>query len=148
MAERGYYKSRAHARQLVTFQNMRFGNITPTDIDVFMDFQNRLFIIGETKYGNADLPFGQRLAIERMCDSMHSPPNRWAVAFILHHNTQGDIDVAETLVSAYRWNKEWRKPLTQGVTFKEGVTIIRQRMLEMESPLGSPNHTSGLVPQT
>lgn len=139
MTDRGHFKNRENARQLVTFQNMRFGNITPTDIDVFMDFGDKLFVIGEAKYGDAQLPFGQRLAIERLCDAAHNPPHRYATAFILRHEETGDVDVAATRVTKYRWNNEWRSPIDSHTTFRDGVLAILAHVKAIESPLKVAN---------
>lgn len=61
---------RNRASQLVDFDNMRFGNVMPTDIDAMADMKGRGFVIIETKFGTATLPFGQKLALERLTDSL------------------------------------------------------------------------------
>ena len=47
MAERGVIRNRQFAQQLRDFSGLRFGKITPTDIDGFMDFGDRLFVVLE-----------------------------------------------------------------------------------------------------
>lgn len=97
--------NRDYIRQVVDF-----GKLPATDIDFFIDFGNRLFVMGETKFDGAPVPRGQELALERLCDACHNPPDRYSVAFVTKHNSEGDIDLPTTLVTKYRWNGKWRYP--------------------------------------
>ena len=91
-------------------QIVDFGKLTATDIDAFMDYKNKLFVIAETKFDGAPMHRGQEIALERLCDACHNPPKRLAVAFITKHHSEGDIDLSKTLVTKYRWNGKWRYP--------------------------------------
>ena len=104
-------RNRAQAAQLKRFDGLRWGRISPTDVDLFVEFGNRLFVVGECKYRNAQVPTGQRLGMERIVDAVTLPPHRYAALLILAHNTEdGDIDYAQTEVTRYRWLGEWKKP--------------------------------------
>lgn len=129
MHERGVIGNRAFKNQVADMSGLRFGNITPTDLDAFMDFNNRLFVFVEAKFGGAAMQYGQRLAIERLCDACHRPPERFAVAFITSHNSQGDIDFAMTTITKYRWNGRWIEPAADGVSLIDGINTMRARCL-------------------
>ena len=55
-------RNRDYMRQIKDFSGLRFGKISPTDIDGFLDFGNSLFIFVEMKHGDARIPYGQKLA--------------------------------------------------------------------------------------
>lgn len=56
-------------RQLIDFKGLELeGGIYPTDIDGLIELRNREYIILEVKHRGAAVPYGQRLAIERMVD--------------------------------------------------------------------------------
>ena len=101
---RGIIQNRKYAKQINNFSGLRVKNITPTDIDGFIDFGNKKFVFIEMKYRGAKLPYGQRLALERLIDSC----NKDAVLIIAQHDTEsGDIDVANSIVREYRYKKKW-----------------------------------------
>lgn len=107
MAERGEIRNRAYAAQIRDFRGLRFGKITPTDIDGFLDFGDRLFVFVESKFGGSAMPYGQRLALQRLCDSCHVPPRRHAIVLIAAHMSDTDIDFANSKVTEYRWFGKW-----------------------------------------
>jgi hypothetical protein len=102
---RGVIRNRQMATQVRDFSGLCFGNITPTDIDGYIEYKNRCHILIETKYGTAELPYGQRLALERMCDDLHKA--KPTIAIIASHTSTGDIDVANALVSETRFKRKW-----------------------------------------
>lgn len=130
MAERGVIRNREYKLQINDFSKLRFGNITPTDIDAFMDFSDKLFVFVEAKFGSAPMPRGQEWAIERLVDATHCPPKRHSVAFITSHKVEsGDVDFANTVVTKYRWCGKWRYPKTSGSTLLEGITAIKAAVM-------------------
>lgn len=129
MHERGVIRNREFKQQIADFSGLRFGKITPTDLDAFLDFHNKLFVFVEAKHGGAQMPYGQRLAVERLVDACHNPPHRYAVAFQTSHNESGDIDYAATAVTLFRWNGEWRQPMKAGSTLIDGINAFRNRCL-------------------
>lgn len=66
--ERGKIKYPKRARQKPEWGEIGLRNASPTDIDGFVEFANRLFIFFEYKY-KGDSPFnhGQKEALERVC---------------------------------------------------------------------------------
>ncbi len=138
MGERGVIRNREAKRQIVDMSGLRYGKITPTDLDAFLDFGNRLFVFVECKYMNAPLSYGQRLAIERLVDACHMPPQRYAVAFVVEHNGgEADIDFAGTTVRQYRWDGKWLAPKIDGSSLREGVDAFRDRCLSGNARLAS-----------
>jgi hypothetical protein len=129
MGERGVIRNREAKQQIADFSGLRYGKITPTDLDAFLDFGNRLFVFVECKYMNAPLSYGQRLALERLVDACHKPPERYAVGFVVAHSGGGDIDFAGTTVRQFRWDGKWLAPRIDGASLREGVDAFRARYL-------------------
>lgn len=108
--ERGVIRNKKFALQVNNFVNLRYGNITPTDIDGLIEFRNKAYVIIEIKHANYVLSEhnGQRLAIERLTDDLQE--KKPTLALIARHNENGDIDVAFCEVSEYRWKHKWIVP--------------------------------------
>lgn len=66
MSERGVFQHANRGRQLLRFDDFRYGNITPTDIDAVIDYKNYVWVFFEAKLKDKDVPFGQKLALERL----------------------------------------------------------------------------------
>ena len=109
--DRGKIRNRKWAARLRDFSGLRFGKITPTDIDGFLDFNNKVFIFIEAKYGNSLPPIGQRLALERLCDACEKA-GKLSLVIIASHKAPDDtdIDCASIPVAFIRLNRKWRKP--------------------------------------
>jgi len=107
---RGKIRNRDFARQLRDFSGLRWGNITPTDIDGYFEIGDRIFVFIEIKYGTTEVPFGQKLALERLVDIIGE--TRDAILIIgSHHDEAGtDIDVAPCVVREYRTSNVWHSP--------------------------------------
>ena len=122
MHERGAIRNRQLAMQIRDFRGLRFGSITPTDIDGFLEFGDRLFVFIEGKRDGAPLANGQMLALARLADACHCPPRRFATVIVVDHPTSDDdIDYAIATVRIWRWGGEWRKPLQQGIKLREAI---------------------------
>lgn len=118
-AMRGKIRNRAYASQIRDFSGLKFGTITPTDVDGFIEVNNKTFIFMESKYRNSQLPYGQRLALERLVDVCYEA-GKDAILFILVHESSGDIDFAACQVSAYRYEKQW-VDVDEPITAKDAV---------------------------
>lgn len=124
---RGIIRNREYATQIRDFRNMTFGNITPTDIDMFIEYKNSCFVFVETKYKNATMPFGQKLAFERLADACNQvKPTMFIVA---SHSAPGDIDFAKCTVTSYRTNMQWHTP-TMTLTVKQIIDKYLKMILE------------------
>lgn len=100
--ERGIIRNRQAGRQIVDYSGLRYGNITPTDIDGFLEFGNRLFVLIELKFMGVPLPYGQQLALERLVTSSDDIPARRAFCLVCEHCTpvDGDIIAHDAIVRA------------------------------------------------
>lgn len=107
--ERGKIHHREQATRIKDYSGLRFGKITPTDIDGFMDFDNRVFIFLELKKRYSLPPCGQRLALERLCDACEKSGKN-SLVLIASYDTVGDIDAANLPVIQIRLHGKWRKP--------------------------------------
>ena len=115
ITNRGVIQNVARAQQINDFRHLLFGKITPTDIDGVIEYQNKAYIIIEDKYGEKELPYGQKLAIERMIDDLSE--KKHALAIVCEHevhDTNNHVDVSDCNVrEIYSGNigeREWRKP--------------------------------------
>src|SRR5262245_47389449 len=109
MTEPGIINHPRRARQVIDFVGLDFGTVSPTDIDCFIDFNNRDFVFIEAKYGDAPLKDGQRLALERLCKASRLAGRR-AIAMIARHNVPAHLPVrlAEVPVFEYCLRGEWK----------------------------------------
>lgn len=111
---RGVIRSRDFANQVKDFSGLCFGNITPTDIDGMIEYKNICYVYMESKFDGAELPYGQRLALERQHDDMRK--TKPVLTIICTHHSSGDIDYANTIVSEYRFGSGWQHPSKETTT--------------------------------
>lgn len=118
---RGEIYNEEKAKQLNNFSGLRWGSITPTDVDGLLDFGNKLFVLIEVKTEGVDLLPGQRLALERTCDTLHKA-GKTSALLIVTHKTPIDqqVDVASCKVVECRINGELRK-IKRHVKCKEAI---------------------------
>lgn len=98
-------RNRKYAAQIREFSGMKFGTIIPTDVDGLIEYHNKAFVIIETKHKEAELPRGQKVALEVLCDTIEK--DRRAILIVASHESNGDIDVATTDVIEYRFRGHW-----------------------------------------
>ena len=127
--DRGKIRNREYAKQLRDFSGLRWGNITPTDIDMFIEFNNELFIYAEGKHGKTKLPYGQRLALERQHDAIEKAGIN-VYTFIVETNDDminddGDIDYSKAIIREYRWNSIWHFPKGE-ITILDAINKLRK----------------------
>jgi len=122
-SQRGVIQNRARKQQIADMSGLRFEKITPTDLDGFLDFGNRLFVFIEGKFIATPVLYGQQLAIDRLCDATHNPPQRYSFAIIADHchPCDEDIDFANMTVRTIRQNGEWKAPLQQDLTVRAAI---------------------------
>jgi hypothetical protein len=111
MPERGVIKNREYGAQVRDFSRLRIGNITPTDLDMLIEYHDKCFIFAETKFNNIALSLGQSLALERLCDACERAGKSSILFITTHSNGAGeDIDMDRTVVTAYRYRFKWETP--------------------------------------
>ena len=118
---RGTIQNRERARQIINFHGLRIRNITPTDIDGFIEYQDKAMIFLEFKYLDADLPYGQRIALERLVNNIDKS-GKEAVLFVCEHNVQDctkDVVAEKAIVRKFYYKKRWYNGL--GKTVKEKI---------------------------
>lgn len=115
---RGEIVNRSRAAQLVDFSGLKIGNITPTDIDGLIEYQDKLYIFFELKYQGKDLPKGQALAAIRLIDSLNKP----SVFIVADHDADigTDVDAAKAIIRSYYYSKKWHTP-HRPMTLREGI---------------------------
>ena len=111
MPERGVIKTREYGAQVRDYSRLRIGNITPTDLDMLIEYHDKCFVFAETKFKNMVLPGGQSLALERLCDACERA-GKPSILFVTTHNRGigEDIDMDRTIITAYRYKFKWAVP--------------------------------------
>ena len=115
-------KNQDFADKPVNFNGLQFGNISPTDIDGFIEYKDKWFIFIETKFNRATMKRGQELALERLCDAIQSDKQN-AIVFFTSHQNEGagvEIDIGLSMVVKYRYKGDWKKPKTP-LTLKTAI---------------------------
>lgn len=126
---RGKIHNREQALVERDFSGTRWGKITPTDIDGFVEFSNRLFIFIEGKFGRSSLRYGQKLALGRLVDACHQPEKtRYAIGFVVAHDGSDCFDYAKAHVYLYRWNGVWHNQI-EPVELKYAIDAMREKYL-------------------
>lgn len=108
-------KNPARMKQLIDFKGLGLdGGIYPTDIDGLIEYHDKEYILIEVKHGDAKVPVGQRVAMQRMVDDFTKVGKR-AVAIVCEHHID---NVDKPVVAAYCRVREfyyggeqkWRPP--------------------------------------
>lgn len=97
------------AKQLIDFSELKWGRITPTDIDGIVEYQNVAYILYEFKYGNASVPHGQEICLMRMCDDF-TASGKLAVLLVCEHNIRAPttIKASQAIVRDIYYDGSWR----------------------------------------
>jgi hypothetical protein len=124
MSNRGAIYNKEKALQVNNFEGLKFGKITPTDMDGFIDFGDKIFIFLEGKHKDVPMPYGQKLAFERLC-SAADKAGKFSVILLANHDIDPPADVNfDTLpVVKYYHKGEWRTPKTP-ITVKQSIDKI------------------------
>jgi len=100
-------RNRNQTRQAIDFSGIQNGKIHPTDIDGVLEFDNEVLILFEVKRFNNDIPIGQRLVLERICDSWKT---KKSIVLFVNVNIENDIDyipLKDGYVTKYYINGKW-----------------------------------------
>ena len=106
---RGKIQFRERKKQIIDFSGLKYDNITPSDIDGYIEYRNIASILYEFKYKNAELSDGQLKSLIRNTDKV-AKCGCDAVLFICRHEVDDpneDVDAASTPVDEYYYNKTW-----------------------------------------
>jgi len=104
-----HFNNRDKVKQLIDFTGiLNEGKLSATDMDGMIEYKNQLYLFIEIKEGNKDLPFGQKLALERLTDDLSKV--KPTIAIVAEHNITNpnvDIVMAECIVREIRFNNKW-----------------------------------------
>lgn len=117
---RGVIQNRDRKKQIIDFSGLKYGKITPTDIDGLIEYKDKAMMFFEYKYNNAELPHGQKLALERCVNDIRKA-GKIAVAFICEHNVSDcntDIDASSAIVRDCYYNGKW---------YHDGKRTVKQK---------------------
>jgi len=139
MDNRGKIKNMARYDQSkrIDFSGMRFErNITPTDVDMALEFKGNEFIFGEYKLEGADFLHGQKLCMENMCLAISSDKRKRVLAFLAEHNASVDqvIDASSARITSW-WRfdeSQWVEVRTEVRTVLEFINKWRNWSKKME----------------
>lgn len=136
MDQESLLRNREQARQIQDFSGLRFGAITPTDIDAFLDFGDRLFVFVEAKHGKAVVRTGQRLALERLCDASEGKARK-AYVLVVSHNVEpgADVDLGAQEVARVYFQGKWKevppgwslRRIIEGLLKRHGVAFSKHK---------------------
>ena len=110
-------RNRNKVKQVIDFTGVQNGNMHPSDIDAVLEFDNEILILIEVKYKFNSIPTGQRLLLERLCDSWHT---KKALVMKVEHefdNDKENIPLEQCWVTGVYYNKKW-------IFYTEKVTFI------------------------
>lgn len=98
--------------KLLDFSGLQFERkITPTDIDLIIDFSNKEWVIGEFKTKGTDIPYGQKLCLERLCKNL-TLQTKQVLGFIAFHQTSNPnqiIKASECIVTEIWYDNTWKE---------------------------------------
>ena len=114
---RGKIQHSNRIHQMVEFSGIRYGSITPTDVDGFFEKADKAFVFFEFKMKGCEMPSGQRIALERVVNALRSA-GKEAVLFECEHDTKPseNVKAAQAIVRRVFWNGRWHKG--KGLTVK------------------------------
>jgi len=118
-------KSPERMAQPIHFTGLKFGTISPTDIDLIFEINDKIRIGCELKYLDTKLPNGQRLCYKRLCDDFKTAGKigYWVVARHEVHDVKEPIIAAVSIVREFYYDGKWTNP-TNEITFLEFCTKV------------------------
>ena len=107
--ERGKIHNLPRYRQPVCFGGLKYGRITPTDVDGLIEYRSKVFVFYELKLRNTQIPEGQKKALERIVNVLRDN-GKHAVLFKCEHdvgNTDEQVDASEAEVTEVYFDGKW-----------------------------------------
>lgn len=113
-------RNRENFVQATNFTGLRWKQkLMPTDVDGVMEFADKLFIFLESKFGETPMPYGQKLALERITDAIGESGRPSFCLLASHVSGKGeDVYLAKSIVTMVRHDKKWEK-LKKEMTVKQ-----------------------------
>lgn len=125
MNDRGVIQNVSRAQQINDFSGLMIRKITPTDIDGMIEYKNKAYVFIEIKYKDKELPYGQKLALERLAtDAVKA--GKSAIILVAEHDvedTKLSVDVAKCNTRSYFLKKNWHVP-REKITIANAMSIF------------------------
>jgi len=109
--EPGLIHHRPRARQINCFTGLKFGTITPTDLDGLIDYHNERFAFLELKLRDAPVAEAQAKAFTRVVDAIEIAKKQ-ACFFVAEHTTDDpmvDVPADRCLVRCFYTHQKWHR---------------------------------------
>ena len=134
---RGTFKNKKKAKRIHDFRGLRWDNITPTDIDLCLDFQDTSFVFGEGKTRGASWEHGQRLALTRVVDACAKGGRR--AVLLLWEDPPGydDVVVKNQIVKESYRNEKWNCHGYVDLTMKQAIDKFLNEAGKIKTPEGA-----------
>ena len=102
-------------KQLLLFDGLNYdSNVAPMDLDGLIEYHNKKRVLLELKLKNTPVPYGERIALERMVNDF-GDVGKESIAVVADHtvfNESEDVIVGDAIVREIYWSKDrkWRPP--------------------------------------
>lgn len=104
---RGKVSNAKRAAQLRDFTGLRFGRITPTDLDALIEYHNKAYVLIEVKLEGAVFEGGQKIALERLCDDLEKAKPTLLILARHNYPVEQEIDFGACAIEKYRYQRKW-----------------------------------------
>ena len=98
--------------QAIDFEGVQNKNMHPSDIDAVLEFDNKLLILMEIKIKDKQIPTGQRLMLERICNAWDNDKDKNSLILKVEHdhrNKKTDIPLKLCTVTEIYFQGKWSK---------------------------------------
>lgn len=90
----------------IDFTGLSSGNIHPSDIDAALEINGEYLVLIECKEKGKELDLGQKLLLQNINNNWHSK-YRKSIVLVVEHDDLEVIQLKDTTVIKYYFNKEW-----------------------------------------
>lgn len=124
VAQRGEQSNLDLAAMKRDYTQLRWRNITPTDMDGYVEFGGELFVFFDLKSKGATILYGQELSFTRLVDSLKTR----AVFIVADHDTPFGEEILADKAVVTRWYErgQWHTPSTTTtlLEFIDGIVPV------------------------
>ena len=102
-------KHRDRMKQIICFDGLDFGSITPMDIDGVVEYHDKAVVFLEYKLKGCKMPTGQRICIERLVNDV-CKAGKVGCALLAEHevyNADDDVVAGNAIVKSVYWSGNW-----------------------------------------
>ena len=114
-------------RKTIDFTGVQNGLMHPSDIDAVLEFDNDILILMEVKKQGIEIPVGQKLLLERLSQSWHTPRSVvLKVEYLNIFKDDEDIPLDQCYVTEFYFNNIWREA-KKPVNFVMSLNILGKK---------------------